>query len=156
MMRNKEEVMENIIGVGQEKLEDLEQKLVNEKIKFLDEYCTFGCDKYDSEYLLKLNNFLFGDLYGPLCYRLSAYNGIIDSYLHTINEEGTGNKNIEVIFQRLQALWELQPFLVGNTRTFAAFIKIINEAYNLKLEIDPNTELYSGMNLFDIVDSKKK
>ena len=78
--------MENIIGVSQDKLESLEQKLVNEKLKFLDEYCTFGCDKYDADYLLRLNNFLFGDLYGPLCYRLSAYNGIINSYMYTINE----------------------------------------------------------------------
>ena len=148
--------MENIIGVSQDKLESLEQKLVNEKLKFLDEYCTFGCDKYDADYLLRLNNFLFGYLYGPLCYRLSAYNGIINSYMYTINEEGVGDKNLDVIFDRLQALWDLQPFLVGNTRTFAAFIKIINEAYNLKLNIDPDCELYSGMNLLDIVDNKKK
>lgn len=148
--------MENIIGVSQDKLEDLEQKLVNEKLKFLDEYCTFGCDKFDSEYLLKLNNFLFSDLYGPLCYRLSAYNGIIDSYLYVINEHGNSDKDINAIFDRLQALWDLQPFLVGNTRTFAAFIKIINEAYNLNLNIDSDCELYSGMNLLDIVDNKKK
>ena len=76
--------------------------------------------------------------------------------MHTINEEGVGDKNLDVIFDRLQALWDLQPFLVGNTRTFAAFIKIINEAYNLKLNIDPDCELYSGMNLLDIVDNKKK
>ena len=148
--------MENIVGVSQEKIEDLEQKLVNEKLKFLDEYCTFGSTKYDAEYLLKLNNFLFSDLYGPLCYRLSAYNGIIDSYMHAINEEGVGDKNLDIIFDRLQSLWDLQPFLVGNTRTFVAFIKIINEAYNLKLDINPDCELYSGMNLLDIVNSKKK
>ena len=77
--------MENIIGVSQDKLESLEQKLVNEKLKFLDEYCTFGCDKYDADYSALGEEIMGGCLEEHLNWVYSSYkkwpeNGI-DGYL---------------------------------------------------------------------------
>lgn len=147
--------MKNTLGLSENRFEDIEKRIVNEKIKLLNEYCTFNCDKYDSEYLLKLNRFLFGDFYDDLKYRTTQFRGIIDSYLYILQENCQEKKDLDEIFERIQQLCNLQPFEVGNTRTFVAFIKIINETYNLGLDFNANFELYSGMNLSDVISTPK-
>lgn len=145
----------NGIGVDKENVEILLKKLIREKLEFLDEYSTFNCDKYDSKYLLKLNKFLFGDIYDNLNYRFEEYRKMVDNYLSIIINECIGNKNLDVIFSNLESIWHIQPFEVGNTRTIVAFIKVINQSFLLGLDMNLDTNIHRNMNFRELIKNNK-
>lgn len=140
----------NKLGISDEKLEVVQRKLINCKLNLIDEEFTFNKEKMDAEYLLRLNEFLFGDFYDDIGYRGPEYRSMADSYLYAINEF-CADKDIENMKERLYGLWSYQPLKDGNTRTFIALLKILNEGYNLGLDVDVNEEIST-----DLFNGKRK
>lgn len=50
----------------------------------------------------------------------------------------------------VEEIWQLQPFIVGNTRTLIAFLKVIDMCFSLGLDIDFNINIESNPNIFKI------
>ena len=44
----------------------------------------------------------------------------------------------------------LQIFSIGNTRTLYAYLKVINSAFFLDLDVNPNIEIVSSPSIFNI------
>ena len=52
---------------------------------------------------------------------------IIDNYLDKlVNICLTNSEDLESIFKIISEIWNLEPFVVGNTRTLIAYLKVIN------------------------------
>lgn len=132
----------NKLGINSDRLERYEKELVSTKLDMLDETFTFNEESFNADYLLKLNEFLLGDIYTDLGYRDDTYRNIIDISLKRINELAK-ESNKEEILQLLENVWSYQPFKDGNTRTLIGFLKIIDNAYNLDLDIDVNKDIES-------------
>ena len=153
----------NKIGVNEYKLRDIEKKIVNFKLNLLDETFIFNEDEFDLKYLKKLNDFLFQDFYfeEELGYRYESgiELSIIENKLYQIKKICIHNpEKIEEILNLIYEIWDLQPFMVGNTRTMIAFLKILNMAYLLDLEIDVNKKIISSPSMFklnNIVNQKR-
>lgn len=55
--------MINKLTTNEYKLLDIQKKIINLKLKLLDETFTFSKDVFDLDYLVRLNEFLFADFY---------------------------------------------------------------------------------------------
>jgi len=143
--------MQNKIGLCEDSFEKIERQIINLKLNLLNEYFTFNKDKIDFEYLVKLHEFLFSDLYEKIGLRnleLSETDYIKYMLYSLINY--CYLKDIDSVLNTLKEIWNLQPFINGNTRTFLALLKILNTAYNLNLNIDFNKEIESKPSTFNI------
>jgi len=141
--------MDNKLGLIDDKLFEVEKKLINTKLNILDEYFTFNEKKLDLNYLNKINNFLFADIYSEedIGFRYITENEkkLINKYLDEIIHICIIKKQeIDNLFNLLEKIWDLQPFKIGNTRTLLAYLKILNHAFLLDLNIDINLEIKSG------------
>ena len=145
--------MRNKLGVSMSKLSYIEREIVNKKLNIIDEYVMFECKKFDFQYLKSLNDFLFSDFYfsEDLGTRRieEKEKAVIDKCLSIIEEECLSNKDVKKILKLIQYLWHLQPFAVGNTRTFYAYLKVLNSAFLLDLDIDVNKEIISDSAIFE-------
>ena len=142
--------MENKLGLGSYKINDVEKKIVNLKLNLIDEYFTFNETDLEFDYLEKINKFLFNDFYKyeEVDY---AVKKIINKYLIILNDICINeSENIETILEIINSIWIQQPFKDGNTRTLLAYLIVLNKAYNLGLNIDLNKEIESGTNTFKI------
>ena len=142
--------MENKLGLGSYKINDVEKKIVNLKLNLIDEYFTFNETDLEFDYLEKINKFLFNDFYKyeEVDY---AVKKIINKYLIILNDICINeSENIETILEIINSIWIQQPFKDGNTRTLLAYLSVLNKAYNLGLNIDLNKEIESGTNTFKL------
>ena len=145
----------NKLGISEYRLENIEKEIVKTKLKLIDEYCTFNEEKIEFKYLKKINTFLFCDLY----YRedigirkiSKTEKALIDQYLNKLICLCKYKKeNKEEILSIMKKIWELQPFQRGNTRTLLAYLKVLNNAFLLNLDVDVNMEIISGPSVFNI------
>ena len=143
----------NKLGISEYKLRDVEKQIINLKLNILDYYFTFNNEKFDFKFLKKLHEFLFSDFYysneSGTRNLSNKEEQIIESYLFSINNLCINDSdNIKDILYYVEEIWNLQPFIVGNTRTLIAFIKLINEAFTLNLHVDVNKEILSNPVIF--------
>ena len=146
--------MDNKLGVSKFKFDFLEKEIINAKIRLLDEYVTFGRERMDFEYLKNLNSFLFSDLYdlNEIGVRKLTVKEVdlIQMVLSDIEEICINEKNVDIILEKIVFLWKLQVFNTGNTRTLFTYLKVLNDAYLLNLDIDLNIEIESKPSMFNI------
>ena len=145
----------NKLGITENRLTDIEKQIVNLKLNLIDEYFTFNQENLDFNYLKQLHNFLFYDFYYEEEFGARKFDEneekIIDSYFDQINYICIYQKeNIKDILKLVKEIWHLQPFEVGNTRTLIAYLKILNRAFLLDLDIDVNKEIVSNPAIFDL------
>lgn len=146
--------MANKLGVNEYKLLDIEKRIINLKLNLLDVTYTFNKSVFDLEYLIRLNEFLFSDFYyesdfGP---RVLSKEEIetIDGYLRNITHICIGNPNdIKSILNYVEEIWDLQPFIVGNTRTMIAYLIMISKCFLLDISVDVNMEIESKPTMFN-------
>lgn len=138
--------LRNKLGLNLDKLLDVEKKIVNTKLNALDETFTFNEEKLNLDYLLKLNTFLFEDLYyeEDLGFRTiseeekNEINAILRKIVSIcINDP----ENIKGIIDLIIDIWDLQPFLNGNTRTLVAFLKVLDCGFSLDRNVDVNIDI---------------
>lgn len=155
--------MHNKIGINEYRLRDIEKEIVNLKLSILDDRFTFNENEFNLSYLIKLNNFLFNDFYfdnAKGTRNLEEKEIInIESTLKLITKNCISNpEDIQQTLCLIEKIWNLQPFVVGNTRTMIAFLKVLNEAFLLDLDIDINKEIDSNYDMFklnNIVNQKR-
>ena len=147
--------MSNKIGLKEYKLREVEKEIVNKKLNLIDETFTFNENKFSLKYLEKLNEFLFADFYfnNELEKRklsdqeLSSIELRLENIVKTcLNEKD----NIESILEDIIYIWHLQPFIVGNTRTLVAFLKVLKHAFLLDIEVDVNIDISNNPEIFKI------
>lgn len=136
--------MKNKLGVSYTKLIQIETEIVNLKLNLLDEYFTFNENIFSLKYLRKLHKFLFSDLYENIDVETRELNDIEKDYIRDIliSLENICIKEpieIDKILQMILKLWDFQIFKDGNTRTMLAYLKVINMAFILDLDIDLNS-----------------
>ena len=136
--------MKNKLGVSYTKLIQIETEIVNLKLNLLDEYFTFNENIFSLKYLRKLHKFLFSDLYENIDVETRELNDIEKDYIRDIliSLENICIKEpieIDKILQIILKLWNFQIFKDGNTRTMLAYLKVINRAFLLNLDIDLNS-----------------
>lgn len=120
--------------------EDVIDKIVQLKMSILTSNFTFNEEKRELDYLKKLHNFLFGDIYydagnyskritpeilkeaSNLIEEINSLSDYIDYGYDEINES-LNNKKKELI--------NLQLFDDGNNRTISAYFKIILDDYTI-------------------------
>ena len=146
--------MENKLGIEEQRLSIIERKLINFKLNLLDQSFSFNCIKFDIDYLNSLSIFLFGDIYSNDELKMRFNDGkeksIINEQLNNINNELLKeNINANYIVECVIYIWKLQPYIIGNTRIMVAFLKILNEIYNLSLNVCINEEIQSSLEIFN-------
>ena len=151
--------MKNKLGLTYYKMLDVERKLVNYKLNLLDETYTFNGDIFSIDYLIKLNEFLFSDIHPDEFVRLRELNSIDRDYikclLNKVKSSAESN-NIKELIDTVEEIWYYQPFIVGNTRTIIAYLKVINEAFLLDIPIDVNEEIVSSHSTFKKMSVNQK
>lgn len=134
-------------------MQDVEKKLINFKLNLLDETYTFNCDLFSVNYLISLHKFLFQDIYEHDYLGLITINDVEYDYLEILLkdlETLCRNKDIDKILNMIEAIWHYQPFIIGNTRTMIAYLKIINECFLLDIPVDVNSSIESSPKMFKL------
>lgn len=147
--------MKNKLGVSEFKLKEVEFKIVNFKFNLLDEYFTFNSNIFELDFLSKLHNFLFSDLYFDYQLQIRTLSKEHRDYINSMFKKienicKSSNSSKEILLDLIYNIWDLQPFFDGNTRTLLAYLKILNDAFLLGFNIDLNSEIISGKNNFNI------
>lgn len=145
--------MKNKLGIDAYKLLDIEKEIVSIKLNLLDDRFTFNKDNLDLDYLIELHKFLFGEFYyeEDLGLRLLTEKElkIIKCKLNKILEICINNPNdIESIILLIEEIWHLQPFILGNTRTMIAYLKIIDKCFLLNQNVNVNVDITSKFSIF--------
>ena len=147
--------MKNKLGLTDYHFDDVEKKLVNFKLNLLNDTYTFNTELFSISYLIRLHNFLFKDIMEEEYCGFRAFNKDELDYFSELLLELKGlisiyPKDINRILSVLERLWHYQLFVVGNTRTIVAYLKIINEKYMLNIPLDINKEIKSNYNMFEL------
>jgi len=145
--------MRNKLGINDYELEKVEYKLVKTKIELLDYTYTFNNNLFDLKYLEDLNEFLFGDIYYKDILGIRKMNEIEKNYIDELLSMIVQicikeSENTEKILNLIEKLWYYQPLLMGNTRTLISFLKILNNAFLLDIEIDIEKNIESRPSIF--------
>lgn len=139
------------IGVSEYKLDTYEYNSVKFKLSQLDEEFTFNEPTLNYNFLVKLNKFLFEDIYGFKTLEnkniknndIEEINSIFDNIIYSCID-----KNYSELLKNIINLWEKQVLIIGNTRTLIGLLIIINLGYKLDLTIDSNINIVSSENIF--------
>lgn len=139
--------MNNLLGITDiEYLEEVEDKLVKQKLSLLDYRMTFNCDSLDIEYLIKLHKFLFGDIY-PSSSLLLRYDETfieeINDLLYNLVSAIEYQIDFSEIKELVTRLYDMQLFRDGNHRTIDAFVSMVCKYY---LDGDYEKRLMSYLN----------
>ena len=140
--------MRNKLGLNTEKLLSVEKEIVKIKLNILDEEFIFNENIFSLEYIKKIHDFLFCDLYYGEDLNLRELSNEEFKYIEVLFnsiKEICINKYlcVEILMETLVKLWELQIFKDGNTRTLLGYLCILNKAFILNLDIDLNKEIKS-------------
>lgn len=155
--------MNNKLGLDGYNFERVEKELVKKKFLLLDEMFTFNEQKYNLDFLNKLNEFLFRDIYYDEDLGLR---NLKDSQIKLLEKRLELIVNIcvfnpqknEQILYLISQIWDIQPFNTGNTRTLIGFLKILSSAFLLNIDIDLDKNIKSNSEIFqsnDIVNQKR-
>ena len=142
--------MKNKLGLYYYKMMDIERKLVNLTLNLLDETFTFNCNLFSLEYLINLNKFLFEDIYEFQDSAVSK-NEIEVDYLKQLLKDlecAVKEENINKILGLIEEIWYRQFFVVGNTRTMVAYLKVIKESFLLDIPLNVNADIESNPKIF--------
>ena len=124
--------MRNKLGLSEYDIEEVETKIVEMKSQLLDYRFTFGTDHFGIKYLLKLHDFLFGDMYYDAGQLSSSYverdkdefDKRINRIVALIKKQ---DSNISQIAELITDLVDAQIFEDGNSRTIHLFFdNVIN------------------------------
>ena len=145
--------MKNKLGISNFQMDTIEKEIVQKKLEVLDEWFTFNSSKLDFDYLKKLHEFLFGDFYyeedldtRPMDEQEEQF---VNNYLDKIvNICIKTPDDIDSILKIITEIWSFQPFVVGNTRTMLAYLKVINCCFLLGLNINTNINIESNPRIF--------
>ena len=127
--------MENKLGLSQDRMEDIENKLYELKSSLLDLDVSFNTNGFDIIYLMRLHEFLFGDLYynaGKLSSRYEEddkylFDNVIQEAIDLIKAE----EDPEAISSVVNELIDYQIFDDGNSRTIHLFFDHIIDCYEM-------------------------
>lgn len=134
--------MECLLGTSNS-IEKRVENLIKYKIDMLDEEVTFGKSTYDAEYLVKLHEFLYGNVYE---WAGQIRNGITEKDIEEINNAIETLVILSQCFvsdlydeylETIDYLKYMQMFKDGNKRTIYAFVKQLICAYRMPLELLP-------------------
>lgn len=119
----------NKLGLSEDRLLFIEEEIFKLKSNLIDEQITFNTDEYDIEYLKRLHEFLFGDLYfdaGNISKRLKDTDIIeIQNKLSNLRYMIDMDAGDEYIKQAVNELIDIQIFNDGNKRTIGVFLDIL-------------------------------
>lgn len=151
--------MKNKLGVNEHILQEVQRKVINQKLNLLDETFTFNQSNFNFKYLICLNEFLFKEYYyydnldNDMGLRRLDFSEIktIENYLEKIVLLCVNNpEDLESILNLIDEIWRLQPFVVGNTRTLVGFLKILSKSFLLNIDVDVNKVIERGSNSFKL------
>ena len=145
--------MKNKLGLNIGNLLFVERSIVNLKMNLLDEYFTFNQNIFSLEYLKQLHKFLFSDIYYDDQIETREFSVAEESYIKSLLDMLkdaclNNSEEIDNVLQPIEAIWDLQPFYNGNTRTCFAYLCILNKAFYLNINIDLNKEIESCSLMF--------
>jgi fido (protein-threonine AMPylation protein) len=127
--------MENKLGLSSIDASDISDKIVEFKASLLNDKMTFGCDDYDLEYLCKLHEFLFGDVYPDANMISDRYKGNdltpINNKIQYLFSVIAGKEDRETVKTALIDLIDMQIFDDGNNRTIVLFAKQIIDTWSI-------------------------
>ena len=125
----------NKLGLSDIDAGKIADKIVEAKTGILNDKFTFGCDDYDLEYLCKLHEFLFGDVYPEANMISDRYKGKdltpIHSKIKYLFSVIAGKEDRETVKTALIDLIDMQLFDDGNNRTIVAFAKQIIKTWSI-------------------------
>jgi fido (protein-threonine AMPylation protein) len=126
--------MENKLGLTENEIIKVEDQIFELKSKLVDYRFTFDTDGFGINYLIRLHDFLFGDLYynaGKISERyLDADKEIIDENIKRIVDLiKSHDDDISYIVELIQDLINNQIFDDGNSRTINLFFNIVIDCY---------------------------
>ena len=136
--------MNNKLGLSD--ISYIEEELVDFKSKLLNEYITFNEEDFNLKYLIKLYDFLFGDLYfntNKLSNRVEDTNKI-ESIIKEINTMIYNMEDKQIILDRINDLICMQIFDEGNNRTIKIFFQNIIKVCMIKNK-EYYEELYNSL-----------
>ena len=147
--------MKNKLRVTEYYYNDIEKNLVNFKMKLLDDKFTFNSDIFSFKYIIKLHEFLFDDLFDEQISGVRKLNKIEIDYFNQILFElkkviSIYPLDINYTLLLVEKIWHFQPFIVGNTRTMFAYLKILNNRFQLNININENMEIKSCSDMFKL------
>ena len=147
--------MKNKLGLTEYYFDDIEKNLIKFKMRLLDDKFTFNCDFFSFEYLKRLHEFLFEDLYNDNFSGARTLNKIevdyINQYLTEVKKLLTIRPlDIDYILLIIEKIWHFQPFIVGNTRTMFSYLKILNQKFLLGLNVNEEIEIKSTDDMFKV------
>lgn len=124
----------NKLGLNDLDILDVEEALVDFKASLIDEKVSFNQTTFDLYYLIKLNEFLLGDLY---YYAGQITNGYDNQDLFMINSKisdivnliSHNTKNEDEILALVKELINMQLFGNGNKRTILVFLRNVINVY---------------------------
>ena len=151
--------MDNKLGLNISELNAVEYQIVKTKLKVIDEYMDFNSNNL-FDYLKKLNLFLFEDLY---MFNDSNMRVISEKELSRIEEImflirlSALENNLSSLKNLLLELYDHQIFQIGNKRTIIGFLKVLNNSYELGLNVDLSKDFSNIYDFFNgIFKSKVK
>lgn len=138
--------MENKIGINNEKILEIENKIVELKLKLLDKDFNFNKNKIDFEYLVELNKFLYGDIYNEKDLinsnidknRIMVISFTLDKVCKCFIDYKSNEDEIKSLLKRVM---DLKPFTKGNQNTVMGLFYILSSLYlvNFNTEEKINT-----------------
>ena len=125
----------NKLGLDDIEAEEASSKIVARKAEILTEKMTFGCPNYDLEYLCKLHDFLFGDVYYNTDMISDRYKGTdlteIERKIEHIFSLICGKEDMDEIKREVADLVDMQLFDDGNNRTITLFVRQIIDTWRI-------------------------
>ena len=128
--------MNNKLGLDNDAIVEVEEKLVEYKSKLVDYRFTFDVDNFGIIYLLRLHEFLFGDLYfeaGKMSERYKdSDKGHFEKEIKTIVSLIGSKSDVTHIADLINDLIDEQIFDDGNSRTIHLFFDNVINCYFAK------------------------
>ena len=126
-------IIKNKAGLSDDDLVEIEEKIFEYKSKLLDYRFTFNEEYFGIIYLLKLHEFLFGDLYdyaGGMSERYKdSDKGHFDKEIKTIVSLISSKSDVTHIANLINDLIDEQIFDDGNSRTIHLFFDNVINCY---------------------------
>lgn len=144
-MNDEEVVVVNKLGVSNKEMEEIENRLFEVKSQLVSPNFTFDENEFGIIYLIRLHDFLFGDLYYDEDKMSERYHDSdkkifeikIKRIVYLIKNQ---YKHINYIYELIQELIDDKIFNIGNKRTINLFFNNVIDYY-LKDDSEYKSEL---------------